>query len=264
MIAVTILLTSWTWSPTPATLFSTLTAISATPLTLPVSSTVCVAFRTCAAAIWASSSVRRSNLFSASSIPVLIPNNFFTHFSENCSVNRNYFLQKIHTYVPLLHFFCCNSNNVQHYHHYFCHYINHFLIQCRLRVNFQSLEKDFHALEYLKKSVLACTDILSCLRSDCITKGGTDILERIHTRSRTPTEVKMAFAGGNACQIIMRAWISDKFMNWGIRQWHVFRGSLRTREGPSQLDLATSSTFHFGAETDWAPGLALEARWECC
>ena len=75
------------------------------------------------------------------------------------------------------------------------------------------MEKGFQALEYLKKSVFACTDIFSCLRNDCITTGGTNILERIHTRSRTPTVVKMAFAGGNACEISMKAWISDKFMN---------------------------------------------------
>jgi hypothetical protein len=146
-------------------------------------------------------------------MPVLLPNSFFRYFSENRFVNGDYFLHKTRTYVPLLDFFCRNSNNVQHFHHYLCHCIDHFLIQCRLGVNFQSLEKDLHALEYLKKCVLACTDILSCLRSDCITTGGTNILERIHTRSRTPTEVKMAFAGGNACEISMRARISDKFMN---------------------------------------------------
>jgi len=28
-----------------------------------------------------------------------------------------------------------------------------------------------------------------------------NILERIHTKRRTPTAVKMGFAGGNACQI---------------------------------------------------------------
>jgi hypothetical protein len=34
------------------------------------------------------------------------------------------------------------------------------------------------------------------------------ILERIHTNRRTPNAVKMAFAGGNAYQVSMRARIS--------------------------------------------------------
>jgi len=37
-------------------------------------------------------------------------------------------------------------------------------------------------------------------------------IEEIHTRRRTPTAVKMAFAGGNACQISMRAWVWYKFI----------------------------------------------------
>jgi hypothetical protein len=43
--------------------------------------------------------------------------------------------------------------------------------------------------------------------------GGTNILERIHTNRRRPNAVKMAFAGGNAYQISMRARISDKFIS---------------------------------------------------
>ena len=125
----------------------------------------------------------------------------------------NFFVKKRLTRSALLDFFCYNSNYVQHFRHYSHDCIHHFLIQCRSSVNLQSLEKRLQALEYLKKSVLACTDILSRLRSDRITMGGTKILERIHTKRRTPTAVKMAFAGGNACQISMRAQILDNFMS---------------------------------------------------
>jgi hypothetical protein len=117
------------------------------------------------------------------------------------------------TRSTLLDFFCCNSNDVEDFGHYVRDRIHHFSIQCRFGVNLQSLEKGFQALEYLKKSFLTRTDILSCLRSDRIMMSRTNILERIHTKSRTPTAVKMAFAGGNACQISMRARISDKFMS---------------------------------------------------
>jgi hypothetical protein len=158
-----------------------------------------------------------SNLFSASSIFVLLlPNSFFRYFSKNSSVNAdstgNCFVQKRLTRSALLHFFRCNSNDVEDFRHYFRDRIHHFLIQCRFNVKLQSSEKGFQALEYLKKSALACTHVLSCLRGE-ITMGGTNILERIHTKRRTPTAVKMAFAGGNACQISVRARISDKFMS---------------------------------------------------
>ena len=103
------------------------------------------------------------------------------------------------TCSALLDFVCRNSNNVKDFGHYFCDCIHHFLIQCRSNVDLQPLEKGFQALKDLKKSVLACADILSCLKSDRITVDRTNILERIHTERRTPTAVKMAFAGGNAC-----------------------------------------------------------------
>jgi len=153
-----------------------------------------------------------SNLFSASSISVLLLNSFFRYFSENGSqvVNGSYFVPRILTCSALLDFFRCNSNNVKDFGHYFRDRIHHFLTQCRLSVNLQSLEIGFQALEGLEKGVLACADILSCLRCDHITMGVTNMLEKIPTRRRTPTAVKMAFAGGNACQISMRTWISGQ------------------------------------------------------
>jgi hypothetical protein len=72
------------------------------------------------------------------------------------------------------------------------------------------LEKGFQVLECLKKSVLACANIHSRLRGESITIGGTKILERLHTIRRTPTAVKMAFVGGNACQSSMRAWTRSR------------------------------------------------------
>lgn len=42
---------------------------------------------------------------------------------------------------------------------------------------------------------------------------GTNILEMIHNDRMMLTAIKMAFAGGNACQISMRVRISDKFMS---------------------------------------------------
>ena len=111
----------------------------------------------------------------------------------------NNFVEKRLTRSALLDFFCCNSNDVQDFSHYFHDCIQHFLNQCRFSVSLQSLKKRFQTLKYLKKSALVCTDILSRLRGDRITMGGTNILERIHTNRRTPNAVNMTFDGGIAC-----------------------------------------------------------------
>src|SRR6202789_4526844 len=106
--------------------------LSSTPLTL--SSTVLATFRTCAAAIRASSCVSLSNLFSASSISVL-PNNFIRYFSGNGSVNGNTIIQQRLTRPSLSDLFSRNSKNVEHLHHCFGDYVHHFLVKCRFRIN---------------------------------------------------------------------------------------------------------------------------------
>jgi hypothetical protein len=175
--------------------------LSAIPWTL--SSTVLATFRTCAAAIRASSCVSLSSLFSASSISVL-PISFFRYFSENGSVNGNTIIQRQLTHPSLSDLFSCNSKNVEHLHHNFRDYIHHFLVKCRFRINLESLEKAFYALEHLKKSVLARANILGCLRAVRITIDRTKVLSRIHTEKRTPIPAKIAFAGENTCEISMR------------------------------------------------------------
>src|SRR5258708_16842294 len=137
-------------SQTAATLLSTLSAISAPPLSLPASSTICVAFSTCAAAISASSCVSLSNFFNPSSTSVQLSvflNSFFTYFSENRSVSGHTSIQQMLTHSALLNFICCNSKNIQHFSHYFRDYIHHYWIKCHLNVDLQSSEKCFKTLE---------------------------------------------------------------------------------------------------------------------
>src|SRR5216684_3347716 len=101
---------------------ATCSAISATLLTLPASSTACVAFSTCAAAISASSCVSLSNLFNPSSTSVHLSvflNNFLRYFSENRSVSDHTSVQNTLTHSALLNFICCNSKNIQDFCHYF-------------------------------------------------------------------------------------------------------------------------------------------------
>ena len=127
----------------------------------------------------------------------------------------------------MLDIFCCNSNNVEDFRQNVRDRIYHFLIQYRFGVNLQSPKKCFQALEDLKKSTLACTDILSCLGGDRITMSGMIILERIHTNRRTPNAVKMAFAGGNAYQTSMRARISHTSPRAEAYQGDTFSEGLR-------------------------------------
>ena len=47
--------------------------------------------------------------------------------------------------------------------------------------------------------------------------GRRNMLERIHTERRTPTAVKMAFAGGNALPV------SNKYESVDLRQVHELR-----------------------------------------
>jgi hypothetical protein len=185
----------------------------AIPWTL--SSTVLATLRTCAAAIRASSCVSLSNLFSASSISVL-PISFFRYFSESDSVNGNIIIQRQLTYPSLSDPFSCNSKDVQDLHHCFGDYVHHFLVECRFRVNFESLEEAFYALEHLKKSILACANILGCLRTVRITIDRTKILRKIHTERSTPIPAKIAFAGENTCKRTMRIQISDTLISRGI------------------------------------------------
>jgi len=66
------------------------------------------------------------------------------------------------------------------------------------------LEKGFHALEHLKKSVLARANIFDCLKAVRITMNRTIVLRRIHTERRTPIPTKIVFAGENTCETTLR------------------------------------------------------------
>ncbi len=94
------------------------------------------------------------------------------------------------------------------------------MVKCRFRINLESLEKSFYALEHLEKSVLDRANILGCLpvavRAVCIRMDRTKVLRRIHTERRTPIPAKIAFAGENTCKISMRMQISDISISRGI------------------------------------------------
>src|SRR5580698_2771904 len=95
-----------------------------TPFTL--SSTICVAFRFCAATIRASSCVSLSSFFSASSISVL-PISFFAYFSNHLSANDITFIREILTHSALLNLLCRNPENREYLSHYLNDYVHHLI-----------------------------------------------------------------------------------------------------------------------------------------
>ena len=82
-------------------------------------------------------------------------------------------------------------------------------------VHLETSEKDLDALEDIHKSVLACPDILSCLKDACVILSRTKLLG-IRTERRAPKPAKITLAGENTCQINMRVQISDKRMSLSI------------------------------------------------
>src|SRR6267154_463076 len=194
-------LTPATRSSTSATLLSMASTVSTTPFTL--SSTVCVAFRFCAAAIRASSSVSLSSLFSASSISVL-PISFFAYFSDHLSVNDVIFICKILTHPALLDLLCRDPQNGENLDHYLNEYIHHFRSWRHLCVGLETSEKHFNALEDVDKSALACPNILSRLGDVGVTMSSRKVVKNgLHTERSTPTPANITLAGENTCQTNM-------------------------------------------------------------
>jgi hypothetical protein len=76
------------------------------------------------------------------------------------------------------------------------------------RVGLEASEKHFDALEDVDKSVLTCSNILSCLRDAGVTMARTELLKRLHTERRTPTPAKITLAGGNTCHMNVRVQIT--------------------------------------------------------
>src|SRR6267154_1912976 len=131
MTATNLSSTSFTRSSTPAML-------PATPPTLL--SIVFVTFRSCAAAIRASSCVSLSSLFSASSISVF-PISFFRYVSEIGSIGVILSVQQRLTGPALFEFLCRNSKDVKNLDHYRRDRVRHFLIWCQFNVYLEPSEK---------------------------------------------------------------------------------------------------------------------------
>ncbi len=121
------------------------------------------------------------------------------------------YIREILTHSTSLYLFCRNPQNRENLDHYLNEYIHH-LRGCRhFCVDLQPSEKHLDAFKYIDKSVLACPNILSCLRRVGITinEPTRRCYKMLHTKRRTPTPANITFAGENICQIDMRAQIRD-------------------------------------------------------
>jgi hypothetical protein len=90
-----------------------------------------------------------------------------------------------------------NSNNLNHYRR---DCIHHFFVRWHRDVDFETSKKSFYAFEYFNQSLLACTNIFSCLsdveiRMACAKalvrhkpKEGHRIQKRSSSRARMPVK----------------------------------------------------------------------------
>jgi hypothetical protein len=125
------------------------TTVFPTPLTL--SSTLCVAFKFCAAAIRASSPVNLSSFISASSKSVL-PTSLFTYLSELHSVNCHMLVYTLLTRSAFLNLLCRNPENREHLDHHVNHRIHHFRGRPHFCVYLETSEEIFDALKDVQNS----------------------------------------------------------------------------------------------------------------
>jgi hypothetical protein len=116
----------------------------------------------CAMAIQASSRVKKSSLFNASSMSVL-PISLFIHFSERPSVHCHTIGRGLLTHWGSLYLLRCDPKNTYNLDHYPNDHTHHFR-QPRFCIDLQTHKKHFNAFKDVHKRVLTCPDILSCLR----------------------------------------------------------------------------------------------------
>ena len=123
---------------------------------------MCVAFRTCAAAIRASSCVSLSSLLSASSISVL-PINFFIYFSDHRSIKDDILIYELLTRTTLLYLLRHDCQDSEDLSHNLRNDIRHFRSRGHLDVALKASEEVFGTFEDVDECALAFLDILGCL-----------------------------------------------------------------------------------------------------
>src|SRR6266576_5227376 len=157
-----LLSTPATLSSTPANLLSTAITVFPTPLTL--SSTLCVAVKFCATSIRASSAVNLSSFFSASDTS-LLPMSLFIYFSDLHSVNCHMLVYPLLTRSALLNLFRRHPENRENLDGYLNHHIHHFRSQLYFCIDVETSKEHFNSLKDVQNGVLACPNVLNCLRN---------------------------------------------------------------------------------------------------
>ena len=107
------------------------------------------------------------------------------------------------THSALPDLLCCDPKNRENLDHYQNDCIHHFRGLRHFCVHLETSEKTLDALKDVHKSILACTNILSCLKNVCVTMSHAKLL-KIHTERRTPMPAKITLAGENTYQIKIR------------------------------------------------------------
>jgi hypothetical protein len=85
-------------------------------------------------------------------------------FSELHSVNCHILVYELLTRSALLNLFCRNPENRENLDGYLNHHIRHFRSWLYFCIDLETSKEHFNSLEDVQNGVLACPNVLSCLR----------------------------------------------------------------------------------------------------
>ena len=86
------------------------------------------------------------------------------YFSDHRSVDRDIFVYEQLTCPALLDLLRRDRQNRKHLNHNLSNYVHHFWCRRHLSIVFKASEKILYAFKDVDESILACSNILGCLR----------------------------------------------------------------------------------------------------
>ena len=105
----------------------------------------------------------------------VLPISLFAYFSTHRSINGEIFVDRILTYSTLFNLLRRDPKNYENLNHYLNDDIQHLRGWLHFCVDLETSEKHFDPFENIDERVLACLNIISCLRYVCVTIARTMI-----------------------------------------------------------------------------------------
>ena len=132
------------------------------------------------------------------------------------------------TCSTLLHFPCGRTQDIKNLNNHLHHHVRHFRSWWDCDINYKSSEGIADPLKHINKEILACFDILGCLKTSDVTRARTSQKGKANTWRRTPTPTNIALAGEKTCWVDSIRKSSPCRSN-GVHQTDPFAECLRKR-----------------------------------